>query len=79
MMAEFDPLSVSEAAEELSRLAGERVRPQQISLLLYGKDLNERSCPRVGHAHIIDREYLPEILRILRRRGWVGKTGRCVT
>jgi hypothetical protein len=69
---DIDFVSVGQAAEQLTQLAGELVKPSQISLLLYHKELQEKYCPRIGHAHVIARSYLPEILRIMRRKGWIN-------
>ena len=66
-------LSVGQAARALEEKVGETIRPTRISSLLYNRELNEKYCPRIGHAHLIQADYLPELERIMRRRGWIGR------
>jgi len=69
----IDLLSVGEAANELTAELGETVRPRWISTLCCDKELREDRCPLIGGRRLIARGYLPEIVRALRRRGWIGR------
>jgi hypothetical protein len=71
MTAEF--LSVGQAADRLSVGLGQTVKPRQLSALLYDRELRDDFCPLVGGRRLIDPEYLSEIARVLRRKGWVRR------
>ena len=67
-------LSVSETADELSVQLGQPVKPRWISTLLYDKELRDEFCPMIGGRRLIDREYLGEVARVLRRKGWIKRS-----
>ena len=60
-------LIVSEAARELTEVLGEQVKPRDISQLFYDRELRDDLCPIIGGRRLIPRDYLPEIVRALRR------------
>jgi len=66
-------LSITEAADELTEQTGQPVKPRQISALLYDRELRADYCPKIGHRHVIMEDYLPEIARIMRRKGWLRR------
>jgi len=66
-----DFLSVSEAADELTRILGQPVPPRRISDLFYLRELRDDLCPVIGGRRIIPRTYLPMIGMAMRRRGWI--------
>ena len=66
-------LTASAAARELSGQLGQEVRPRDISLLFYFRELRDDLAPIVGGRRMIDRALLPEIARALRRRGWLRR------
>lgn len=55
-------VSISEAADMIPTV------PRKISDLLYLRQLDLKRCPRVGRTHVIERSYVPEIRKIIRRR-----------
>ena len=69
-----DYLSITEAADEITEQEGQTVKPRHISTLLYDQELHTGYCPKIGNRHVIAREYLPELIRILRRKGWIRRT-----
>jgi hypothetical protein len=71
MIAEL--LSVGEAAAVLSDELGQPVKPRWISTLAYDRELRADYCPMIGGRRLIERSYLPEVARALRRRGWLGR------
>ena len=72
MRSEF--YSISEVADVLTTQLGQTIRPQQISNLLYHRELDEKLCPRIGNRHVVDRSYLPGLIRVLQRKGWVRQS-----
>lgn len=66
-------LSVSDAARALTEETGQQIRPRDITLLFYYRELRDDLAPIVAGRRIIDRRLLPEIARALRRRGWVRR------
>lgn len=72
MRREF--LSVGEAAAALSEELGQPVKPRWISTLAYDQELRADFCPLIGGRRLIERGYLPEVARALRRRGWISRT-----
>ena len=67
-------LSITDAAREVTSMLGQLVRPRDISNLLYDRELREDFCPKIGNRHVVSRAYVPEIARILRRKGWGEQT-----
>jgi hypothetical protein len=61
--------SVSDAAREISRRAGQTVPPRLISDLFYQRRLDDQRCPIVGRFRLISEDYLPEIEGVLRDEG----------
>ncbi len=66
--------SVSIVARKLCNEWGIKVRPRTISDLFYARELDDDRCPIVGGRRLIDDEYLPEIARLLRRKGWISQS-----
>ena len=66
-----DYLSITEAADAVTQQTGSPVKPRDISKLLYDRELHSGYCPKIGTRHVIAREYLPQLISILRRKGWV--------
>ena len=64
-----DPMTVSDVARELSGRLGMDVGPRDITDLFYKRLLRDDLCPVVGGRRLIPRDYLPEILDVLRARG----------
>ena len=58
-------LSVSEAARKFG------AKPKQISDLLYHRVLRDDLCPIVGGRRLIPRSYLPKVLDVLIKQGFV--------
>ena len=67
-------LSVSDVARELTDQFGQDIRPRDISRLLYDRELRDDLCPIVSGRRVIPRDYLPMIVMVLRRRGWLQKS-----
>ena len=65
------PLTVSEAARELTLMVDEDVAPKVLSDLLYRRVLDEGRCPIIGGRRVIPAAYLAEVARVLRVRGYV--------
>jgi hypothetical protein len=63
-----DPLSVSDAARELSD-ARNKVKPRDISDLFYRRVLNDEYCRIVAGRRLIPRDYLSIIRWALRKSG----------
>ena len=68
-----DPISVGEAADDLTDRLGETVRPRWISDLFYGRELRDDLCPIIAGRRLIPRSYLPTIMMAMRRRGWINR------
>ena len=66
-------VSITEAASALTEDVGQTIKPRQISALLYDRELRTDYCPKIGNRHVIAREYLPEIVRVMRRKGWLRR------
>jgi hypothetical protein len=65
-------LTVTEAAEVLTEQAGCSISPRMISDLLYRRILDTARCPIIGDRRMIPPDYLPELLSVLRERGFVS-------
>jgi len=63
------PLTVSDVAREISVRTGCPVRPADITLLFYGRKLDDARCPIVGRNRLIPRDYVASIEAVLRERG----------
>jgi len=71
-----ETLSVSQAARRLSEELGRDIRPRDISLLFYHRELRDDLAPIVNGRRAIQPVLLPEIVRGLRRHGWLRRTRR---
>ena len=65
-------LTVSEAARELERRHRCRVRPRDISTMLYDRRIEDKLCPIIAGRRMIDREVLPRIEEVLIARGTIS-------
>ena len=67
-------LTVTAAARDIAAQAGVKVRPRDISDLLYKQVLDVDRCPIVGDRRMIPRDYLPTVLEVLRARGLIASS-----
>jgi len=58
-------LTVSEVARPLG------VRPKDISDLFYQRELSDDTCPVVGGRRLIPPDYVPAIVKALRKKGFL--------
>lgn len=70
-----DVACVSDAARELSAETGLAISPRDITALFYQRELRDDLCPIVSGRRLIPRNYLPEVLAAMRRRGWLRREG----
>jgi len=68
-------LTVSDAARIIGEKHGVVIRPRDISLLFYQRDLRDDLCPIVGGRRLIPDDYLGQIERVLRRAGKLPALG----
>ena len=73
------PITVSEAARSISEKLGVVIRPRDISLLFYERQLRDDLCPIVGGRRLIPPDYLPQIESALHRRRHLQKVQGAVT
>lgn len=64
-----DPLTVSDAARQLSEEHNTTVKPRDISTLFYQRELRDDLCPIVGGRRLIPPSYLRFVAMALRRAG----------
>ena len=66
-----DHLTIAESSRAISAQAGCEVSPRILSDLFYRRILDVERCPICGDRRLIPRDYLPEILAVLRERGLI--------
>jgi hypothetical protein len=72
----WDFVFISGAARDLSELLGIAVRPQDLTNLLYRRELRDDLCPVVSGRRLIPRDYLPAIAAYLRGHARGQVTGQ---
>ena len=64
-------ITVSDVTRKLREEFGVDVPPRSISDLFYSRELDDRQCPVVGGRRLIPTSYLPTIVQVVRKRGWL--------
>lgn len=65
-------MSVSRVAQVISERFGYNVRPRDISLLIYDREINVDHCPIEAGRRMIPESLIPQVVSALRRRGKLG-------
>jgi hypothetical protein len=66
-------MSVSSCAREISKMFGVSVRPRDISVLFYQRELRDDLCPIEAGRRVIPESYVAQVAAALRRRGKLGR------
>ena len=66
-----NPMTVSEAARDISARTGHVVSPQSIAGLFYRRRLNDALCPIAGRVRLIPPNYVATIEAVLREHGYL--------